>query len=351
VKTLARKRQEAPSGGNAPWMNTFADLMNLLLCFFVMLFAMSDVNEAKFEQISISMANSYGIFEGGGSAIGTGQLISSGVAQLNELDKYFQTMGRESHQSKIKNEGEFDPTNPENTEEGIKGNQSDQGAEGAKDSQPNHGNQGTDQDNQGSSGINGDQNKPDAQGNNGAADDQDKKKDEKDIGLDEALKKLQAEMAAITAGMYDEVSDLTEKYKLDDYVELNIDPEYQYVQLTLKGNVLYDSGSAEIKKVAEPILAKIGDILLNFEGYTVEIIGHTDNVPINNSQYVNNNWLSSARALNAATFLIEECDINPKILKYSGRGEYEPISSNKTAEGRAKNRRIEIRIYNEYSGK
>ena len=68
------------------------------------------------------------------------------------------------------------------------------------------------------------------------------------------------------------------------------------------------------------------------------------------SAYRDNNWLSSARALNAAEYLIDNSGLDPTNLKYSGRGEYEPIASNSTEEGRAKNRRIEIKIYNAYSG-
>ena len=107
MKALARKKREASSGGNAPWLNTFADLMNLLLCFFVLLFAMSDVDGAKFEQISVSMSNSFGIFDGGGSALGQGQLISSGMTQLNNLGQYFSNMGESSHKSDIENEGDL----------------------------------------------------------------------------------------------------------------------------------------------------------------------------------------------------------------------------------------------------
>jgi chemotaxis protein MotB len=129
-----------------------------------------------------------------------------------------------------------------------------------------------------------------------------------------------------------------------------MDSEFQYVMLTLKGSILYESGEADIKEIAEPILSKVGEILKKFDKYGVEITGHTDNVPMTSSTFKDNNWLSSARALNAAEFLIQNSDINPDRLKYSGRGEYEPVSSNATSEGRANNRRIEIKIHNEYSG-
>ncbi len=276
---MARKRREPDSGPGQPWLNTFADLMNLLLCFFVMLFAMSDVDAEKFDQISVSMQNSFGILEGGSSSILEGQLISSGISQLNDLDEYYSSMGKDK-------------------EEGS------------------------------TSGIS-----------------------EKDPDIQKAMDKIQDEMKKVTTEMYDDISDLTEEYSLGRYVELAIDPEYQFVQLSMKGSILFDSGKAEIKEEAKPILSKIGNVLAKFDGYTIEIEGHTDNVPMTSGAYKDNNWLSSARALNAADFLIKNNKLDPAKIKYSGRGEYEPIASNDTPEGRAKNRRIEIKIYNEYSSK
>jgi len=302
---LARKKAESGGGGgNAPWLNTFADLMNLLLCFFVLLFSMSTVDADKFEKIAISMANSIGVFEAGGSSIGTGNLISSGMTQLTELGEYYSNMGRASKETGSNMEAKDNSSTNTETHQNSQDSQSAQSTEGKGDAE-----------------------------------------------LTEALDKIQKEMESVSTGMYDKVSDLTEQYNLGDYVELSVDPEYKFVQLNLKGSILFDSGKAEIKEAAQPILSKIGEILMKFNGYTVEIIGHTDNVPMSGGTYKDNNWLSSARALNTAEFLINNSKLDPTHLKYSGRGEYDPIASNETADGRAKNRRIEIKIYNEYSGK
>lgn len=273
-------------------MNTFADLMNLLLCFFVMLFAASEVDANKFQEIAISMSNSIGIFDGGGKAFGEGPLISSGMSQLNNLDQYTTNMGKQGHEIKTEDEGEYDPTSQENTE---------------------------DSDFQGS--------------------------------LGEAYELMQEKMEEISGEMYGTLETLTDDYNLGDYVELSIDPEFRYIQLSMKGSILFKSGKADIITEARPILSKIGDILNEFEGYTIELIGHTDNVPMTSPTFKDNNWLSSARALNAAEFLIENNKLNPQNVKYSGRGEYEPIADNDTSIGRSKNRRIEIRIFNEYSGR
>ena len=88
-----RKAEDAPKGSPA-WMATFSDLMNLLLCFFVMLFAMSDVNKQKFELVAASFSQSFSIFSGGATAIGDGLLVSNGVSQLSMLDQYMTTMGK-----------------------------------------------------------------------------------------------------------------------------------------------------------------------------------------------------------------------------------------------------------------
>ncbi len=314
---MARKKQESGGGGGlAPWLATFADLMNLLLCFFVLLFSLSTISEEKFEDISISMANSFGVFEAGGASVNPGQLISAGMSQLNELDNFFNSMGKTV-------EGESDSSDITNSEQGVEGSSGsddiineDEGIEGSDEGEGSEGTQDS---------------------------------ENKDVGIEEALEKIEEEMAAETSEMYDKVSDLADQYNLSDYMELSIDPEFQFVELTLKGSVLYDSGDAEIKKLAKPVLNRVGDILNQFEGFRIEIIGHTDNVPMSSSVFKDNNWLSSARALNAAEYLIDISGIDPDKLKYSGRGEYDPIASNATAEGRAKNRRIEIRIYNKYS--
>lgn len=288
---MAKKRVEEQSGGNAPWMNTFADLMNLLLCFFVMLFAASTIDAEKFENISISLTNALSIFDAGGSAIGEGMLISSGMTQLNNLDEYISNMGEKTERT---------------------GDDIDDESEGVQDD-----------------------------GNTNGSNEE----------LEAAQERILEEMALQSERMYSDVEMLTDQYNLGDYVELSIDPEYEYVQLSIKGSILFKSGKADIIEEAKPILSRIGDILTNFDGYLVEIVGHTDNVPMTSPTFKDNNWLSTARALNAAEYLIENNKLEPSMIKFSGRGEYEPVASNDTAEGRLRNRRIEIRIYNELSSK
>ena len=331
---MARKKKEnGGGGGSAAWMATFADLMNLLLCFFVLLFSLSTVSEEKFEDISISMANSFGIFDGGGAATQEGQLVSAGVSQLNDLDDFFNSMGKSSS-------GQSDPSNASTSNQGEETNENSEGfmnsSQGSEGIQSSEGTKVT----YGEKGLEGTQ---------GTETGQQSSESQKDVEVNQAVKKIQEEKEKVSMKMYDLVSDLTDLNHMMDDVELSIDPGYNSVQMTLKGSVLYDSGSAELKEKAKPVMDKVGNVLSNFKNYKIEIVGHTDNVPISDSTYRDNNWLSSARALNAAQYLIDHSGIDPKLLKYSGRGEYEPIASNSTAQGRAKNRRIEIKIYNQYS--
>ena len=83
---MARRREDTPPPGAPAWQTTFSDLMNLLLCFFVMLFSMSTVDEVKYNELVAAMNDTFSIFTAGSSAIGDGILMSNGVSQLNELD-------------------------------------------------------------------------------------------------------------------------------------------------------------------------------------------------------------------------------------------------------------------------
>ena len=90
---MAKKKQEEAPKGAPAWMATFSDLMNLLLCFFVLLFSMSTVDAKKFEQIAASFSKTFSIFTSGDIAIGEGNLIGNSISQLNDLDDYINNTG------------------------------------------------------------------------------------------------------------------------------------------------------------------------------------------------------------------------------------------------------------------
>ncbi len=111
--------------------------------------------------------------------------------------------------------------------------------------------------------------------------------------------------------------------------------------------IFFTSGSAKLKKSGQAVLKKVGTALAGYQDKMIRVVGHTDNVPLGKAGQAifPSNWeLSVIRATNVVRFLQEECNIDPKNLIASGRGENDPIAPNDTPEGRQKNRRIEIML-------
>ena len=244
---MAKKKDEAPVKTDG-WKDTFSDLMNLLLCFFVLLFASSTVDAEKFQKIAQSMSESFSILKGG----------QTGIAELGKNE-----------------EGESDKITYAKLE-------------------------------------------------------LDKEELKESTKMSENIER---ELAA------DKISSSVE-----------VQTTTHYVQLTLKGSLLFDSARADLKPEAKELLKQVAQILAQYQDNTIQILGHTDNVPIiGDPLFTSNAVLSTYRALSVYEYLVNDCGLSPNNLMHSGFGEYKPIADNSTAEGRAQNRRVEIRIYNSYS--
>jgi len=120
----------------------------------------------------------------------------------------------------------------------------------------------------------------------------------------------------------------------------------KFTVIRVGDKVLFDTASSELKSRGQEVLGLIAVSLKNFPDRQVRVEGHTDNIPIVSPRIKKrfpSNWeLSSARATSAVRYLIENGGLDPKWVVAVGRGEHHPVASNKTKEGRAKNRRIEI---------
>lgn len=115
--------------------------------------------------------------------------------------------------------------------------------------------------------------------------------------------------------------------------------------ITFVAEILFDSGKAVIKQEAYPILDKVAKVIRDkVYDREIGIEGHTDNEPIRHSGWKSNWELSTGRATSVLHYLVEEGKLNPKLLSAIGYGEYRPVVSNDTAEGRQKNRRVEVVI-------
>ena len=271
---MAKKRAEdAPP--SLLWKDTFSDLMNLLLCFFVLLFSMSTVDADKFQELAASLASAFSVLPSGGSTIKSdGILVGSGASQLNELSDYYNNMGMNS-------EGDVELDKESNT-------------------------------------------------------------------VDVAYEKVQEEGLEQSEKMADTIQAALDMSNVDSS-QVEITTTSQYVMLSLSSGILFDSGKADLKAEAISVVDKVADAVKILEKYNrnvIEVEGHTDNVPQNTAQYPDNMVLSMYRAYSVYTYFVDTKGFNVNSISSTGRGEAVPVASNATAEGRAQNRRVEIKIYN-----
>ncbi|MBP3753405.1 MAG: flagellar motor protein MotB [Lachnospiraceae bacterium] len=287
---MGKKKEEAPPPGSPAWMATFSDLMNLLLCFFVLLFSMSTIDEAKLNEIIASMSSSFSVFSSGATSIGEGILISNGVSQLNELAEYINSTG-----AAAESDSDSDQIQVYDTQSGGK-------------------------------------------------EDTTATEDAQAMSIEEAAEQIEAANLRSNEELAEVIGEAVSESQLSDQIDVTFTS--QYVMLTMKGSILFSPGSATLNEDCKPVLDKVATILERYARGEIEINGHTDNVPMNSAQFPSNEELSDARALSVFYYLVETSSLNPSLIKHSGYGERMPIADNSTEAGRARNRRVEIRIYN-----
>lgn len=229
-------QDEDSSQREAPWLNTYADMVTLILCFFVLLFAMSAINVRKFQAVIASLQGALGILD------------RSSQPALPPPD-----------------EGVFD-------------------AEQLR------------------------------------------------------LQLLAQEMAQMRA-MAETFRKELGKLGLSDKVSVEI--EERGVVFRFADAVLFDIGKAELRPEARSVLKVVGQMVKKVSN-PVRVEGHTDNWPIHTEKFPSNWELSTGRATSVVRFLIEEVGVPPKRLQAAGYGEFHPIDSNETAEGRQRNRRVDV---------
>ena len=140
------------------------------------------------------------------------------------------------------------------------------------------------------------------------------------------------------------IDEIKNEYEeLKDAVELEIGEDT--VTIRMMGETTFDTGKAELRPVFRTLLQKIGAVLGQTKGEII-IAGHTDNVPLSGGLFGSNLGLSMARAGSVAEYLLRATSIDPKRLSTMGFGEYRPLTSNNTVQGRRKNRRVEIIVSN-----
>ncbi len=247
---MVKRKEEAPPPGAPAWMNTYGDMVTLLLCFFVLLFAMSTIDVVKFKALAASVQGTPVIMEGGASS-SIIDLMGSGIMEMPKVESSM-------NQSK------------------------------------------------------------------------------------ERAKKAQQELQQM-ASQFKTYFATQEQAQM---IEVKVADES--IIIRFPDGVLFDLGKASLRPEAIPVLDIVANEINNYPDNEVMIEGHTDNLPINTVQFPSNWDLSSARAISVLKFFINEKAIDPARVLAVGRGEYMPIDTNNTPEGRAKNRRVEIKLKSKY---
>jgi chemotaxis protein MotB len=150
------------------------------------------------------------------------------------------------------------------------------------------------------------------------------------------------------AELQKKVNEYIKAKKLEAHLQTRLTDEGLLV--TILNDVFFDSGKADVRISNKTLVQDISELLVTKPPRNVIISGHTDDVPIHNSQFDSNWHLSVMRAVNFMKVLLENPDLDPKRFSAKGFGEYQPVEANDSKEGRAKNRRVELLILpNEYT--
>jgi chemotaxis protein MotB len=359
-----------PCKGGAPaWMATFADMATLLMAFFVLLLSFSDVELPKFEQINGAIKNAFGvkriipeislpmarslIVENFSPALAERTLIDN-VQQMpidpnkenlirrtkDKLEKYPIQEELKTVQAALAEEIERgDVTVKIRDERIVVEMAADKSAAGP-------GSNGQSQ----SSAGNIEQRMVDIASRVAQVQGQVSREvnlflnsgDQPQGGEVEGAK-TQGQMAqgrAADNDLFNEIRSNLQGEIQQGLVEVERDGDDVIIRLASQGSFV--SGSADLSDTFGPLLRQVGEPLAS-EGRSLRIEGHTDNIPIAFSQRFNSNWdLSAARSASVADFFSSELGIGSQRMKVSGFADTRPLEGNDTAEGRARNRRIEI---------
>ncbi len=293
---MARKKKHEEHENHERWLVSYADFITLLFAFFVVMYSVSSVNEGKYRVLSSTMVTAF----------------HRPVKSLEPIQIGTQS---KAMPSRIILQG----TKPVMVE--IPGIPGSRGGKKKK-------------------------------GEGEKAEEEKKKKKEARKGgkkdFDDSSKKLGLRSSGLVMRKIGE--DLEKALSsLIDQGLVSINKDSQRVEVQIKSNVLYQSGSATISLDAIPVLEKIGKILSPFPN-EVMVEGYTDNIPISNMIYPSNWELSAARSA-SVVHLFMKSGIDPKRLTATGYAEFRPIADNKTEEGRSKNRRVVLVIPAELEAK
>ncbi len=125
--------------------------------------------------------------------------------------------------------------------------------------------------------------------------------------------------------------------------KVSIEMDERGLIIRFADSVLFDLGSADLRPEATAVLLQVGKMIKDLEN-PIRVEGHTDDWPITTERFPSNWELSTGRAGSVVRFFIEKCGVLEKKLQVAGYAEFRPIDTNETAEGRQRNRRVDVVI-------
>ena len=273
---MARKQKHEEHENHERWLVSYADFITLLFAFFVVMYAVSSVNEGKYRVLSDSLNAAFRaqphsfmpIPVGSTEEQGPGKQPMQGKPSIIPLP--IPVVPEDQAYAEVtKFDGQTDKPTQEETEK-----------------------------------------------RNGA---------NANATPDANMEKIADEIAEAMGGLIK-----------DDLI--NVRRDERWLEVEIKSSILYPSGSARLSPPAYPVLEKLAQILAKFPN-PVHVEGFTDNIPIHNLAFLSNWELSAARAA-SVVHLFTEYGVAPQRMAAIGYGEFKPIADNATPEGRAKNRRV-----------
>ena len=273
----AAKKQDA---GIPAWVMTFADLMSLLLAFFVLLFSFSEMDKAVYKELAGSMKDAFGVQR---------------EIKAKEPPKGVNIIARE-----------FSPGKPESTPfNEVRQKTSDEFHEFPVFTDPAEAGQ-------------------QSRDNDGIVTEHDKAALEK-------LARVKTDGELISKALSEEIN--------NGLIDLEV--EEQRIILRIREKGAFPSGSANLIKPFSSITRKISKVFSEFDGIII-VSGHTDNVPINTHRFRSNWELSASRAVSVIHELSKDSVLRKKKFELAAYAETQQVDTNNTVMGRSKNRRVEI---------
>ena len=286
---------KCPPPGLPAWMGTFADLMSLLMCFFVLLLAFSEMDVLKFKQIAGSMKFAFGV---------------QNKIEVKDIPKGTSVIAME-----------FTPGKPEPTPIETIQQQTVEMTQQMLEFQA---------------------------GDESSAGGRQEQRGEKRGGESSSTSEEVASAPAVSAADQEQINDLVkkiaqqlEKQIIDGAIEL--ESLGQQIIIRIRENGSFPSGSAFLQPQFKPIIQDIGRLLKDVPG-EITVSGHTDDFQVSNELYINNWDLSSKRAVAVASELQKVAGFDKTRMMVVGRAETRPLVPNDSREDRRRNRRVEISI-------